>query len=284
MSISKQERAKHQQELACASAFVDWLSSREQDRYSLQRAEEAFPDLKGRLRWEFVARGCDPARWLAIEVKGLRVSELGRGFSDWNKRLVRVTKMLGDGLKGTFAIILPPPLSLNQNKGGELEEAIAESLRQVVSTMQEGDTRDIGAQIKKLFGDWPTEEPYFDFGQRKVMYPPHELKVFKQSDDGQSVFLGVGPVHTFAVDPFLKGAVGKIFTSPAGRAATPSRQLGLAKKKGAMRTVLLLDSHIGWEPDPVAQALREVEPRHLDGIDSIYLVSISEKAVAHLWP
>jgi len=64
-----------------------------------------------------------------------------------------------------------------------------------------------------------------------------------------------------------------------------SKQLALAKEKGAKETVLLLDYHLpSWYPNVVKQVLGNyMNSEYLSSIDTIYLVKASQNRISKVW-
>ena len=59
-----------QAEESAVQRFLDWYSQEQKRNYIYLRAEDYFPELRGGLRWEFVAyERAKPNVWIGIEVK-----------------------------------------------------------------------------------------------------------------------------------------------------------------------------------------------------------------------
>lgn len=56
-----------------------------------------------------------------------------------------------------------------------------------------------------------------------------------------------------------------------------------ARQKGASETFLLLDSHILWKPETVAQVLNDIDQALMSNIDAVYLVSVFNNRVKRVW-
>ena len=142
------------QERACAQRFLDWLSSKANHIYELQRAEQAFPELRGHLRWEFVARQKESPEWIALEVKRLPFLGLNKPWSDWKKLLEQVNQHIQSRLNSTIQIHFPPKLNLDQQKRKELIPVLAEVIvRETPALKSNAPPRDMGPQIGKRFPD-----------------------------------------------------------------------------------------------------------------------------------
>lgn len=275
---------KAKQEKACAQCFVEWYNRRYGTKYSLQRAEKVFAELVSNTRWEFVARQCEEdMEWLAIEVKGLVIPEARRQFMDWNKFFKRVTEDLDCRLKGTFSIIGVPPLALSQRERIQLRKVVVRAVLESTLDMKKNEKLDLGLTILAQFPDWPSTPDLVMKPQPHAVKIPHELWLVKISDRGCSVELGVSPPHIFNVEGAEEEAIRLVFNQTRWGNARPNEQLRLAKERGAKETILLLDSHLPLRPITIKQVLVNTDSTLLSDIDSVYLVSVSNKQVIKVW-
>jgi hypothetical protein len=289
VTTEAREQGQQKQEEACAQTFLCWLSSQCGSNYELQRAEEC-PEL--RCRWDFVARVEEHTDWLALEVKGLVIPQSRRQFGSWSKFCQSVTKELRARrtIQGSFAIITGVPWKFNQKQSKILAKAFLDALTEVYSDIDLGAQMDLGRVIAPRFSEWPTKPPTIDHRLwreqhvYKIMHPPEELFVEKLDDTGYTVELGPSVSQVFKVDEALYQAVLGIFAPEAGKGAKPNEQLREARKKGASETVLLLDSHIRWKPNIVAQVLDSIDQTLMSDIDAIYLVNGTNNRVKRVWP
>ena len=108
--------------------------------------------------------------------------------------------------------------------------------------------------------------------------------VFIAAGDEPAIELGssVGPVSQ--VDPELGLALRTLFDPKGGQTAKPNEQLREASQKGASETILLLDNHVRWKPDVIGGELKRLDQTLLSDIDSVYLVSATQRRVRQVWP
>lgn len=289
MTTGVREQGQRKQEDVCAQTFLRWLGSQCGSNYELQRAEEC-PELRG--RWDFVARVEGHTDWLALEVKGLVIPQSLRQFGSWSKFSESVTKELHARrtIQGSFAIITGVPWKFNQKQRKILAKAFVDALTEVYSNIDLDALVDLGPVITPKFSEWPTKPPTID--QKlwreqhvyKIIHPPEELFVVKLDNTGYTVEIGPVVSQVFMVDRALYQAVLGIFDPEAGKGAKPNDQLREARQKGASETVLLLDSHIRWKPNIVAQVLNGIDQTLMSDIDAVYLVNDINNRVKRVWP
>ncbi|MBI4199110.1 MAG: hypothetical protein HY535_01375 [Chloroflexi bacterium] len=247
----------------------------------MHRAEEVFPELQGQLRWEFVARVKGRPDWRALEVKALLIPEDRRQINDWSAFCTRVTRQLQGKLQGEFAITTSIPWTFDQADGRRLVRAFVEALFETVQNQASESETNLGPAIAARFQGWPTKPPTNDQnlwreqGIWRVICPPEDLLVVKLEDSGCSVEIGASEGQAFVVDSALERALLGIFDARGGRGAKPNEQMREAHRKGASETVLLLDSHIRWKPNVVAQVLKSIDQTLLSNIDAVYLVDVA---------
>lgn len=171
-----------------------------------------------------------------------------------------------------------------------LARAFVDALTDVYSNMDQGAQVDLGPVIAPRFSKWPSKPPTIDHKLwreqhvYKIIHPPEELFVVKLDDTGCAVEIGPVVSQVFMVDQALYQAVLGIFDPEAGKGAKPNEQLREARHKGASETILLLDSHIRWKPDIVAQVLNCIDQALMSNIDTVYLVSGTNNRVKKVWP
>ena len=92
--------------------------------------------------------------------------------------------------------------------------------------------------------------------------------------------MGGSPFVGYGAEPTLRQA----FFGLAAK-GNQNSQLGLAKRKGALKTALLLDERIDWHPEVITGALGAVDPSQMSNIDEMYLVStFNGEHVQQVWP
>jgi hypothetical protein len=287
LSTETYRLGQRKQEEACAQAFLDWLCIKHNIAYKLKRAEEC-SELKG--RWDFVAWGEEHSQWLAIEVKGLVIPQPRKQFSSWSKfgELVTEELLSQKRIKGSFAIITHVPWQFNQKQTKPLLKAFIDALTEVHSSIALDGLIDLGPGVASRFNEWPTKPPTINRQllpeQFKVIYPPEELSITKINETGCSVEIGASVGQIYEVVPSLSQALLDIFNPNAGKGAKPNEQLREAKLKGALETILLLDSHIRSTPKIVANVLNTIEQSLTSNIDVVYLVSETNNRVERVWP
>lgn len=289
MTTRSYDEGQRKQEEACAQTFLRWLGSQRGTSYELQRAEEC-RELRG--RWDFIARVEGHRKWLALEVKGLVIPQSLKQFGGWSKFSKAVTKEMHmrRTIQGSFTIITGVPWKFDQKQSKILTKAFVDALTEVSSNVDLDALVNLGPVIASMFSEWPTKPPTIDHKLwrkqhvYKIIHPPEELYVVKLDDTGYSVEIGPIVSQVFMVDPALIQAVLGIFDPEAGKGAKPNEQLREARQKSASETVLLLDSHIRWTPNIVAQVLNSIDQTLLSNIDAVYLVSVTSSHVKRVWP
>lgn len=169
-------------------------------------------------------------------------------------------------------------------------EILCPSIFQLIVDIDLDTQVDLGPLIALRFSDWPTKPPTID--QKlwreqhvyKIIYPPEELFVVKLDATGYTVEIGPVVSEVFKTDPALCQAVLGIFNPQAGKGAKPNEQLREARQMGASETILLLDSHIRWKPNIVAQVLDSIDQTLMSDIDAVYLVNGTNNRVKRVWP
>lgn len=268
------ETTKRDRELKCAQTFIDWYNKEHGSNYKLIRTEEVFPELKGRLRWEFVAHeDSNPGFWFAIEVKEILKSEMDKKFNWWQKICQRVTNKLQGQINGEFAVILYPDLYLDQNEQQELAEAISKVIIEQAPNIQIRNNIDIGANIKELFPKWPNKKEY-DINTKELIEKPEEFKIQKCSEDDCCVdFLPIDVTPNLYDE--LQIILKRMMHPQNGAFIKADRQLKLAKEKGAKYTRLLLYCHILLTAEMVINNLRQIKYQKPPNIDNIYAITTS---------
>lgn len=264
-------------ENTCAEIFLKWLGGQQDVQWTFIRAEEKFPQLANTTRWEFVAhRAASNDEWIAIEVKSLVFPEGESQHGSWHKLVDDVNKKLGGRLPGKYWLAHLPRYTFVQAQRKTLADCLERTVQEAAQTLEKGRQKDIAPSIEACFKHWPKDtrkQPMgFDTETLQALYPPHQLLLLKSSNEGNSLRVGVDPVVGYWSEPALKTAVIGLLQG-SGRA---NAQLGLAKDKGALRTVLLLDERIDFDPQVVqvvAKVIRGLDTSHLSNIDEVYLVS-----------
>ncbi len=287
MVTESYREGQKEQEKACANTFLSWLSSQYNASYELHRADEK-PEIKG--RWDFVANEIGRKNWLAIEVKGLVIPHVRRQFNSWCKFCDALTKELHTQqiLLGSFVITTGVPWIFNQRQSKLLKSALLDVLVNICP----GDYLDsvnIGSKIASLFPDWPTKPPTIDNQLSKtqhvykIIHPPEDIFISKLDNIKTSIEC-IPLSQVYRPHDELIRAILRIFNPEEGKGAKPNIQLYEARDKGALETILLLDSHIKWQPNIVAKLLVNIDQSLFSSIDSIYLISCNNNLVRKVWP
>ena len=288
MSNGEPDRGKEEREKACAQMFLDWLASHRGVSYEVERAADV-PGLNG--RWDFVVRQEKRSDWLAVEIKSLVIPSQRRHLWDWSKLCRQATKRLQEQIRGTFWLVIGPniPLTFDQHDRQLLLDAFCCAMMHACADLEKDKSANLGPRIKCSFRSWPTKQPRSDRelwrekGIYEVVHTPEDLFVCKV--DGTGCSMEVASVFgAFEVDPALTQAVLSIFNPSGEKGAKPNEQLHEAKQKGAVETVLLLDSHIRWKPNAIAKLLNGIDQSLLYHIDVVYLVGASSGQVKKVWP
>jgi hypothetical protein len=203
----------------CAQHFLNWYNKQYRRDYIHQRAEDYFPELKGGLRWEFVAYERNNLQdWVGIEVKELiTVRETSIRFKFWQDLCLELTQDLaGREIKGEFGI-LPPVFDLRSEERLKFREAFIEVLCQEATNMKVDEIINIGPDIADKFANWPKEkssslDEYYKWGE----YRPSELQITKSADSGCEVISLTSPmIGPYSVPEKHKETFNEVF-SPAG--------------------------------------------------------------------
>lgn len=269
----------------CAKIFLTWLGGEQDVEWTFVRAENAFPELANRTRWEFVAHRADRNNgWIAIEVKSLVFPEGQSQHGSWRKLVDDVHGKLGGRLPAKYWLAYLPKYAFDQSQRKTLVDCLKGTILDAAKTLTEGEHKDIGPTIAACVSHWPKDtrrQPTgFDPKTLQLRYPPHPLLLIRGSGAPGSLGIGIYPFVGYWVKPTLKKAIIGLFKGK-GKA---NAQLGLARDKGAARTVLLFDGRIDNDPGFTSEVIGSLDTSHLSNIDEIYLVStISGPHVAQVW-
>ena len=280
----KDEQKVYDEETA-AHIFLRWLGGQQGDEWTFVRAEEKFPEFANKTRWEFVAHRTDGDEWIALEVKSLVSSQGESQHGNWRKLIDDVNNRLEGKLPGEYLLADLPRYIFNQTQRKTLIDCLESVVREATQTLGTGEQRDIGPNIAACFLHWPKDtkgQPTgVDPDTRQALYPPRPLLLLRGSGNGNSLGIGIYPVVAYWAEPALKMAVSGLLKGK-GQA---NAQLGLARGKGATKTVLLLDERIDFDPQVVWEVLGSLDLFHLCNIDEVYLVStFGGEHVSQVWP
>lgn len=274
-----------QVEEICVQRFLNWYNEQHERNYIHQRAEDYLSELKGGLRWEFVAYERDnPEEWIGIEVKELAtLREVTIRFKFWQDLCVELTQDLaGRGIQGEFGI-LPPVFDLKPKDRLKFREAFVDVLCQKASNMKVNEIIDIGAAIAGKFTNWPRErittmQEYYKWGECR----PSELQITKSADSGREVVSLTSPIIGGDVPEEHSQAFNKVFKPPVVKA---NKQLAAAKEKGAEKTTLLLACSSFVDEGLIRNHMQNLDCHLISDIDCIYLVDIGNKGrVVKIYP
>ena len=272
-------------ENTCANIFLTWLAGRQGVEWAFIRAEEKFPELGNKTRWEFVAHRSDSnEEWTALEVEALVFCEGERQLNDWNKLVNRVDKRLEGKLSGNYYLVGGPRCTFDQAQRKTLVDCLERAVQEAAPNLEQGEQEDIGPSIEARFSHWPKDtrkQPTgIDSETVQARFPPYPLLLQKGSGGGNSLGVGVSPFVGYWSEPVLKTDVVDLLEGK-GRA---NAQLGLAKAMGASRTVLLLYDRVDFDAKVVAGAIGNLDTSHLSNMDEIYLVgTFGGEHVKRVW-
>lgn len=272
-------------ENTCANIFLKWLGGEQRAEWMFRRAEDEFPELKNTTRWEFVAHRTDRNQeWIALEVKSLVFPEGDSQYWNWHKLVDYVNKKVEHKLPGKFWLAHLPKYTFDQNQKTTLEDCLERVTQEAAQSLGKGEQKNIGPSIAACFSHWPkdtTKQPTgIDPGTWRPRLPPHPLLLQRGSCEGGSLVIAAYPFVGYWVEPALKAAVQGLLAKN-GRA---NKQLGVAKSKGASKTILLFDERIDFDPQGTAQVIGGLDTSHLSNIDEVYLVStFGGEHVKQLW-
>jgi hypothetical protein len=273
-------------ENTCASIFLKWLGARGGSDWTFRRAEEEFPELANRSRWDFVAhRAGSNDEWIALEVKSLVFPEGESQHGNWHKLVDDVNKRLGGSLLGRYWLADFPIYTFSQAQRKLLVDALERAVQEAAQTLEMGGQTDIGPSIAVYFTHWPKDtrkQPSgIDPRTLHLIYLPHSLLLLKGSGQGSSLGIIMNRIVGYSPEPTIKTAIIGLLKGKANANA----QLGLARDKGAPRAVLLLDEHVDFDPQLVAKFIGGLGTSHLSNIDEVYLVStFGGEHVQLVWP
>lgn len=276
------KKGKEIEEKICIRRFLNWYNEQYKRNYIYERADTYFPDLKDKLNWDFVAYERDnPKLWLGIEVKELATTrEVSRWSEFWDKLCLELTEDLASkGIQGKFRIIHPPVLNLKPEERLKFRRVFVEVLTNKQSTLK-GDFVDIGPDIADEFPNWPKEksEP-FDEYDKWGTYRPCKLETKKISDSGCEVISPISPIRV------RDGAEIHEKTFNEADIKHANKQLKLAKKKGARKTILLFACEPFIYEDLIKDQVQKLDRHLISDIDYIYLVDVgSNDRVVKMYP
>lgn len=266
------------EEITCAQCFLRWYGTQNGTEYNNPiKAEKVFPELKGKVNWDFVAtpKSNNEGQKLALEVKRVIRPHFRIQRSQWSGLLSQVNRNLPKVVNGKFVITTPvnlhPPkgtryhvLNLNKSSEGQLVVALADVIGKNAPHIKIHETKDLGTEILQQFPDWP-----------RRMKNACEFELMKTADEGFCIEIAGFLGGMFHEEEALREAIRKL---------DMNTQLQLAREKGFARTFLLLDlnSMFDWSPDSVRRALLDINFESPD-TSKIYLVQVSNKKVAEVW-
>jgi hypothetical protein len=271
------EAGKDIWEKKCVGRFSHWYNKQHNRNYICERAEAHFTELKSKPRWDFVGYEPDnPEEWIGIEVKEPDIGrETSISFAFWRRLCSDLSKGLpGKGIQGEFEISLPPALILRGERHRFLE-----AFSQVLIDEQSGwkicETKDVGPDVWSKFPKWPAQRSNADEWDEWGRDRPSKLELTKISDSGCKVSVVTSPVIFFDVKEEHDKALNEVFKVNNDHMHS-DRQLELATKKGASKTILLL-AGIGVDEGLTKDFVRNLDRRLISHIDGIYLVDMGDK-------
>lgn len=274
---------KYRAENACVRCFFDWHTPISGTVYSVERTEHIFPELADSTRWDFIATPRGERKWYALEVKRLIRPRAKVELVHWNKMFAAVTKQLSSLLQGEYLVVGTPSLWLNRNENRKLKEILPRVVLTKAKNMKKRASVKLGADILAKFPIWPSIPHVEMKPQPQLVKIPHEIELFKISDRGLSIEPGMSPVDIFSVSGALEEATNALFDPAKEGILKANEQLGLARVKGAKKTILLLDCHLSYHPDIVKQILDSKERSYMSNIDEIFLIQVSKHQVSRVW-
>jgi len=282
------EKGKETTEEICVERFLNWYNKRQNRNYIYEKATDCFTDLKDKLNWDFIAyERANPQEWIGIELKELDPlrKETSVFFTFWERLCSDLPKDLpGKGIQGEFEISFPPVFDLPQNDRQRFLEAFIQVLIHRQSGWKVGETKDIGPEVWNKFPNWPTQRSDVDEWDEWGRDRPCKLEITKVSDSGCKVRVGTSPLVIGDVIEEDKKALNAVFKLKNG-IVKPDRQLELAKKKGARKTILLL-ANIGVDEYNTGNSVQNcLDQGLISHIDCIYLVDMGNgRRVVKIYP
>lgn len=276
-----------QTEEICVQRFLNWYNEQHNRSYVHQRAENCFPELRGELRWEFVAYERDNReKWIGIEIKELAtIRETHIQFEFWQGLCVELTQdLVGRGIEGEFDI-LPPSFRLIHKDRTKFRKAFVDVLIDKKS-MKLNESIDIGPDIAEKFANWPREritsmKEYYKWGESR----PSELMITKSSDSGCEVSSLTSPIIIYEVSEESKEVFDEVFKIDKDGNMQANEQLKLAKEKGTRNTILLLACKFNIDEGLIGQRVKNLDRQFISDIDFIYLVYVGSKdRVVKIYP
>ena len=262
----------------CIQRFLNWYNEQQRRNYTYERAEKRFCDLKGGLRWEFVAYEPDnPEKWIGIEVKELGAREVTVRFEFWRDLCRELTQDLARRkIEGEFDI-RPPVLDLKPKERTGFLETFMKVLSQKAPNMKVNEEIDIGPDIAERFAHWPRERSDVDEWERWGRCRPYKLQITKTADSGYEVTSPISPIVLRDGEKIHKQTFGEADIKHA------NEQLRLAKEMGARETILLFACMPFVNEAPIKNEVQNLES-HLSDVDHIYLVGMSKDIVVKIYP
>ena len=274
---------KEKEEEICVQRFLKWYNKQYKGNYTHERAENCFPELKGGLRWEFVAYEHDNREeWIGIEIKELATTREVSNWSEfWQGLCLELTQNLAvKVVQGRFDIIHPPVLILKPRERPKLLKAFLKVLTDK-ETILRTDFTDIGPDIAKKFSNWPREEirNFAEYNIYHGEYRPCELLINKSPDLRCEVTSPISPIRARDVVKQHKVTFNEADIKHA------NKQLKLAKEKGARETILLFACYPFVHEDLIKNEVQNLDSHLICDIDCIYLVDMDSKSkVVKIYP
>jgi len=277
---------KEIEEKICVERFLNWYNKQRKRDYVYKKTEDHFTELKGELRWDFVAyERVNLQEWIGIEVKELpMLEEVSIRFKFWQGLCLELTEDLaGKGIQGEFGIFLPPVFDLPRDERQRFLEAFSQVLIHKQSGWEVRESKDISPDVASKFPNWPTQKSDVDEWDEWGRDRPSKLEITKVSDSGCEVRVVTSPLITDDVVEAHKKAFNEVFKLKNGL-MQPDRQLELAKEKGARKTILLLGG-IGVDEGLTKNYVQNLDHHLISHIDCIYFVDMGNKdSVVKMYP
>ncbi len=267
-------------EKICVERFLNWYNKQHQRNYIYQKAETRFSDLRGELRWDFVAYEHDkPEEWIGVEVKEIAiVREDYIRLKFWQDLCSSelTPDLEGRGIQGKFGLIRPPDFDLKRREHPEFREAFVEVLCQKAPNIEVNEAMDIGPNIASKFRNWPREKSHVDEYDKWGEYRPSKLLITKRTGLGCKVSLDTGRLRA----GFLGETHKEAFFNDAFRIKNgdirANKQLRLAKEWGARETILLLACSSFVYQDLIEDPVQNLDHHLIPHIDCIYHVDMGK--------
>lgn len=223
--------------------------------------EEIYPELRGKLNWDWVCQDNNNSDEIAVEIKRLENYRLREKFSVLNRIFKKLSNALSGKLPGTFLLFMhiseEQHFALNDPSGfrkQKLKNTLTEIILKQAKVMETGEERNISQELRERLPD----------------IVPHDCYCNLQKFDNEGSYLGASPSPGgFAPSGEFQGKDLVEFTKLIQGA---NKKFDEAKKRGIIQTFLILleIGFSGAEADVIQKTLQSFSPSDCGSIKYCY--------------